>query len=129
MRRYPLYIFDLDGTLYRGDHALPGAVETLSELRRSDSTIRFLTNNSSQTPAFQAEKLTRMGIEASPEEVLTSGTGAADYLAQENLTRAYVVGEPGLVEVLTSRGIHSVAIEEQCDAVLVGICRSFTYDL
>lgn len=129
MRRYPLYIFDLDGTLYRGDQALPAAAETLSLLRREGSAIRFLTNNSSQTPKAQADKLNRMGIEAKPEEVLTSGVGAGDYLVREGLSRAFVVGEPGLIEVLAGKGIHSAAEEEESDAVLVGICRSFTYDL
>lgn len=129
MRRYPLYIFDLDGTLYRGSEPLPGAAETLAELRRSGSMIRFLTNNSSQTPEFQADKLTRMGIQADAKEVLTSGMGAANYLVEHGLKKAFVVGEPGLVEILSRKGITTPNENETADAVLVGICRTFTYDL
>jgi 4-nitrophenyl phosphatase len=129
MRRYPLYIFDLDGTLYRGSRALPGAVETVAALRKEGSIVRFLTNNSSQTPEAQSEKLRAMGIEAKPSEILTSGVGAAHYLGEQRLTRAFVVGEPGLIEVLAAAGIHSTKQDEPCDAVLVGICRAFTYDL
>jgi len=128
MRRYPLYIFDLDGTLYRGSQALPGAAEVSSELRRSGALIRFLTNNSSQTPEFQAAKLSGMGIQAAPEEVLTSGVGAAVYLSEHGLTSAFVVGEPGLIEVLGDKGVKSVQPLEPADVVVVGICRALTYE-
>ena len=129
MRRYPLYIFDLDGTLYRGSEPIPGAADTLAELRNRGSLIRFLTNNSGMPPEAQAAKLTQMGFQASTEEVLSSGMGAAIYLNEHRLDRAYVVGEPGLVEVLESKGIRQVGAEEECDAVVVGICRSLTYAL
>lgn len=129
MHRYPLYIFDLDGTLYRGSQAIPGAAETLAALRHTGSEIRFLTNNSSQTPQAQAAKLTSMGIQAEPEEVLTSGLGTAIYLADAGLPRAFVVGELGLIEQLEMKGIRSVVGDEECDTVVVGICRHFTYGL
>src|SRR5579862_454389 len=129
MRRYPLYIFDLDGTLYRGAQAIPGAAETLAELRKIGSLVRFLTNNSSQMQEFQAEKLTKMGIVADPSEILTSGVGAANYLVQHELSSAFVVGEPGLKEVLQSKGISVVGASERAQTVVVGICRTFTYEL
>jgi 4-nitrophenyl phosphatase len=129
VRQYGLYIFDLDGTLYRGSEALPGAGETVRELRRRGAATRFLTNNSSQTPEAQSAKLRGMGIESAPEEILTSGVGAATYLTEQKLNSAFVVGEPGLIEVLAGQGIYSAASQETADAVLVGICRQFTYDL
>ena len=129
MRQYPLYIFDLDGTVYRGSEALPTAAATLAELRRRGALVRFLTNNSSQTPAVQVDKLSGMGIEARPEEVLTSAVGTARYLRKHELLRVFVVGEPGLIDVLKSHGIRSIGGREECDAVVAGICRSFTYDL
>lgn len=128
MRRYPLYVFDLDGTLYRGNEPVAGAAETLSRLRAEGSAIRFLTNNSSQTPEAQAAKLLSMCFEAQVEEITTSGMGAADYLVRQNSPHAFVVGEPGLAEVLTRSGIE-VVDDDPADAVVVGICRSFTYDL
>jgi 4-nitrophenyl phosphatase len=127
MRRYPLYILDLDGTLYRGNELLPGVPETLSELRTGGSQIRFLTNNSSQTPEAQAAKLTAMGIQADPFEILTSGVGVALYLLEQDRNKAFVVGEPGLVEVLQGIGIK--VVQEGAEAVVVGICKSFSYDL
>src|ERR1044072_8624618 len=105
MRRYSLYIFDLDGTLYRGSGAIAGAAETLSRLRAEGSQVRVLTNNSGQTPEAQASKLQGMGFRAEVHEITTSGMGAANYLVRLGSPSAFVVGEPGLKEVIARRGI------------------------
>lgn len=128
MSPYRAYILDLDGTLFRGEEALPGAVETVAKLRKRGSIIRYLTNNSSQTRAAYVQKLTRLGFEAKPEEVYSSAIGTAAYLTAEGLQSAFVVGEAGLMETLHAAGIE-VAGEEAADAVVVGITRSFNYGM
>jgi 4-nitrophenyl phosphatase len=124
------YFFDLDGTVYRGSAAVPHAPESIAELRRRGAAIRFLTNNSAATPVGTAEKLDKLGIPALPEEVVTSGMAAGAYLKSQGLRRLFVIGEPGLTEVL---GEYGLSVENDrpgaFDAVLCGICRSFTYGL
>lgn len=122
-----LYIFDLDGTLFRGDEPIPGAADALARLRNEGSGIRFLTNNSSQTRDTYVAKLNRLGFEAYPHEVYSSATGTVAYLLQENLNSAFVVGEAGLRETLSAAGVEMT--DDQPAAVIVGICKSFSYDL
>jgi 4-nitrophenyl phosphatase len=138
MKRYPLYIFDLDGTLYRGDEPIPNAVETVRVLKSDGAGIRYLTNNSGQTREFFLAKLRRMGFPAEIHEVESSGHGSAKYLLANDLGAIFAIGEPGLVETLRSEGLVVVnaaqdrivnADGEASQAVVVGICRSFTYDL
>ncbi len=125
MRRYPLYILDLDGTLFRGNTPIPGAVDTVRTLRERGASIRFLTNNSTQTRVAFSDKLRGLGFEAHPHEVYSSAYGAAETL-KGRVARAHVVGEPGLIQELASVGIVSAA--ENVQAVVVGLCRSFDYD-
>ncbi len=127
MRDFDLYIFDLDGTLYRGSEPLPFAAEAVQRVRERGAQVRFLTNNSGSRPDQQIAKLTQMGIRATVDEILTSGIGAAKYLCAENLRKVFLVGEIGLAEILEDAGIELVSAGEPCDAVLVGICRTFTY--
>ncbi len=131
MKPYRLYIFDLDGTLYRGPEAVPQAVSTVQELRKRGALIRFLTNNSGQTRQFYFEKLTKLGFEPSLEEILSSAIGAAKICAERGLTKLFYVGEPGLKETLEESGAHVVNpgpyAEGDAQAVVAGICRSFTY--
>lgn len=137
---FQAYFFDLDGTLYRGAEPIPHAADCLRRLRGRGAQIRFLTNNSGATPESVAQKLTAMDIPASPEEVVTSGMAAASYCRDKGLRRLFVIGEPGLLNVLAEAGLTVVnARRDGCgvepeesapaDAVVNGICRKFTYDL
>jgi len=122
---YAGYVFDLDGTLFRGDTVIPGAPETVAELRRRGAKIYFLTNNSSQTRDAYMAKLAHMGFEPQPEEIMSTAIGAAAYLTSEGLRSAYVVGEPGLVSTLRDAGIEIT--DDRPEATVVGICKSFDY--
>lgn len=125
MRRYPLYIFDLDGTLFRGDEPLPGAVDTVADLLASGSQVRYLTNNSTQVRATYTEKLDKMGFEVRPEWVYSSALGAANLLRGQ-VAEAFVIGEQGILHALAEAGIR---VGPRPEAVVVGMCRHFDYGL
>ncbi|MEZ0326389.1 MAG: HAD-IIA family hydrolase [Fimbriimonas sp.] len=125
--QYKAYIFDLDGTLFRGEEVIPEAVATVAELHRRGAIIRYLTNNSSRTREFFVEKLRNMGYPAESDEVYTSSLGTAKYLQHENVRRVFVLAEQGLNDTLEEHGI--TICETDVEAVVVGLCRDFTYDL
>lgn len=127
VRSYGLYVFDLDGTLFRGESPIPGAAETLAKLRASGSKVRFLTNNSGQTRDTYVEKLSRLGFDAGASEVFSSAVGTVRRLQEDQIRRAFVIGEPGLHRSLQDAGIEIVSHDAQ--AVVVGICKSINYAL
>ena len=125
---YGCILFDLDGVLYRGEHAVPSAPPTLAELRRRGVRPVFLTNNSSRTPLQVAEKLRAIGIEAEPGEVVTSALATAELLAERGGGRAFVIGQDGVREALTDAGIAILDGEpEEADLVVVGYDGGATY--
>jgi len=71
--QYTKLIVDLDGTLYRGPQALPGAVEAITQLRATHR-ILFLSNNCNMTSETLAQRLRGLGFEADPQEVVSSVT-------------------------------------------------------
>ncbi|MHB8636798.1 MAG: HAD-IIA family hydrolase [Fimbriimonadaceae bacterium] len=133
MPPYSLYIFDLDGTLYRGDSPVPEAVAAVARLRAAHKEVRFLTNNSGATVENVAHKLRRLGYQADPSEIETSATGTAAFLKSEGIQSAQCVGEPGLVETLRRAGLRAEGPDDTwaapAEAVVAGICRQFTYAL
>lgn len=141
MPTYDLYIFDLDGTLYRGDEVVEGTPEVLAALRQRGAAIRFVTNNSGRTPDDFAQKLTRMGFEARPEEVVSSATGTVGLCRERGYRSAFVVGAPGLVQLLRGAGIAVLnalpngltvpnsGVLVDVDVVIAGICRHFDYPM
>jgi len=126
---YDCLLFDLDGVLYRGDAVVPGAPETLDELRGSGARPVFLTNNSSRTPEQVVVTLGGFGIGARPEEVVTSALATAELLAQRGGGRAFVVGQEGVRRALADAGIEVVDGEpERADLVVVGFDGHVTYE-
>lgn len=122
MREYKLYVVDLDGVLYRGEEVIPGAVEAVSRIR-DRAEIRFLTNNSTLARSDFADKLLRLGFNASPAEIYTSAFGAGLVVGN---SAGYVVGEDGLRAELNLGGFSE---GHSGDWVVVGACWNLTYKM
>jgi glycerol 3-phosphatase-2 len=126
--RYDSFLFDIDGVLMRGEEAIPGAPEAVERLRAEGKPRVFMTNNSARTPDHVAARLSRVGIAASPDEVVTSALATADVLRRDRVARAFVVGERGVRDALGDAGIEVVDGEpDEVDAVVVGWDRSADY--
>jgi len=126
-RRLSALILDLDGVLYVGETPVEGVAEFMGRWRERGGKVAFVTNNSSLSRRDYARKLERMGIQARPEEVFTSGYLAAEYLRRRAPgARVHVVGERGLREELRKAGMRLVG-GEGADYVVVGIDRDFNY--
>lgn len=103
------FIFDLDGTVYLGEAALPGAAEAIAELRRRGKSVLFVSNKPLEPRSAYAQKLSRLGIPAMPEDVVTSGYVLGRYLAAHMPDlRLYVVGEENLKAELRSHGLQVI---------------------
>jgi HAD superfamily hydrolase (TIGR01450 family) len=125
---YDTILFDLDGVLYRGEEAVPGAAGTVAALRTLGKRIAFVTNNSSRTPDAIARHLGSLGIDARADEVETSALATAALLRSRAVASAFVVGGEGLRTALGADGVALVERgAERADAVVVGIDPSFGY--
>ena len=126
-RLFEGYLFDLDGTVYLGDELLPEAKDTLDELK-ARSNVVYLTNKPLETPADYAAKLTRLGVETSPEEVISSTDALLLYLGRHAPeARLFVVGERPLVQLLVLAGYDVVQEAEGVEVVVVSFDRTFDY--
>ena len=126
--RYGCLLFDLDGVLYRGEEAVPGAREALKAVREARTPVAFLTNNSSRTPEQVAAKLEGLGFAAAPSEVVTSAIATADILASRGGGTAFVIGGEGIVRALTHAGLHLLDGDpDHVDLVVVGIDEGLSY--
>lgn len=103
------FIFDLDGTVYLGESALPGAVETIAHLRGQGKHVLFVSNKPLQPRTAYADKLTHLGIPTSADDVITSSYVLGYHLARHHPDlRLYVIGEKALLEELRGHGLHIV---------------------
>lgn len=125
---YRGYIFDLDGTLYRGEEVIPGAPPTVGELRRRGCGVVFLSNKPLERREVYARKLTRMSIPASPEDVINSTLALTRYLAREMPGACvFPIGESVLSEELTAAGVSLCDQPEEIDVVVASFDRTFDF--
>ena len=124
-------VCDMDGVVYRGDDAIPDAIETVQALRDGGVRVIFCTNNSRATVGEYVAKLRGMGIEADPDDIVTSAVVTAETLKERGMAgrTAIVVGGQGVREALGSVCISvkddpSVTV---ADLVVVGWTPEFTY--
>src|SRR5205809_311866 len=85
------WLFDLDGTVYRGETPIPGAAETIAALRTAGRRVAFLSNKPLATRADYAAKLTRLGIPTAADDVISSSPVLARHL------RRLAAGAPAAV--------------------------------
>lgn len=121
-------ILDMDGVLYRGDHALQGASELFPALREAGISFILLTNNATLRATDFSNKLARMGISVGADRILTSAGATADYL-QANFPEGggvCVLGEEALVRTIEELPNFRVESESP-DFVVAGLFFGFDY--
>lgn len=117
-----LLLADLDGVVYRGPQAIPGAVAALN---RAAETVRlgYVTNNASRTDVAVAAQLTELGLRATAHDVVTSPQAAVallgEYVPAGSLV--LVIGGDGVVDELTKAGYRITrSADDGPDAVVQG---------
>ena len=127
---YDVLLLDLDGVVYIGGTAIPGAPEALQRASAAGVHLAYVTNNASRTPAAVAAILTGMGVPAGPADVVTSAQAAARLLAEKLPPNAkvLVLGALALRLAVRERGLIPVSnAVEHPQAVVQGFSPGLGY--
>ncbi|HYN29589.1 MAG TPA: HAD-IIA family hydrolase [Dermatophilaceae bacterium] len=102
--RYAGVVCDLDGVVYRGEEAVPGAIEALGD---AALPVRYATNNASRPPADVARQLRSLGLTLEDADVVTSSQAGAGVLLERVGTAVPVlpVGGEGVRAALLELGL------------------------
>lgn len=95
--RFDGLLVDLDGVVWVGREAVPGAGEALASLLAAGKEIVFVTNNPARAPESYAEKLAAYGVDVGAERIVTAGlvTASLAATAAGESGRAFVIGAAG----------------------------------
>jgi glycerol 3-phosphatase-2 len=129
---YDVALLDLDGVVYLGAAAVPGAPQALAKAADCGMRLAFVTNNSSRTPSAIAAQLAGFGVPARAGDVVTSAQAAATLLAGRLApgSAVLVVGGTGLRIAVRERGFRPVTVAlERPAAVVQGYAPSVSYSL
>ncbi len=131
MDEFDGFLIDLDGVVWVGDEALPGAVDALNGLLQAGKGVVFVTNNPARPPGRYAERLRGMGVEVGEELVVTAGMVVAQ-MAVETVGvggSAFVISRAPLKEMVAAAGVVVLEGEagRDADVVVVSGHREFDY--
>ncbi|GIJ81137.1 HAD-superfamily class IIA hydrolase, TIGR01459 [Micromonospora phaseoli] len=118
---YALVVFDLDGVIYLIDQPIPGAVEAVARLHGEGRAVAYATNNASRRARDVADLLTGMGVQARPDEVLTSAAATAQLLGERLPAGApvLVVGAEALRTEISEAGLTPVSTADESPVAVV----------
>jgi len=132
LSRYDGLVCDLDGVVYRGQSAVPHAAQALNEAQANGTGIVYATNNASRPPQQVAEHLTRLEVEATAQQVLTSSLAAAQVLRDALGEDAAVlaVGGPGVADALRANSLRPILPREHAEGTTVtGVLQGYGADV
>ena len=119
-----VWIIDLDGVLWLAGEPIGDVAGAVGALVAAGRRVVFATNNSSPTTAQLLRRLAKVGIDARPDDLITSARVAASLLAPGQ--RVHLLGERGLREALEDREVEIVDSGPH-DAAVVGWSRDFDF--
>lgn len=125
-----LFLFDMDGTIYLGYDLFPFTSELLATIREQGHSYLFMTNNSSKSVADYVVKMKKLGIDAVPEDFITSSQVTAMYLLDHyDGKKLYVSGTESFKRELESAGVKNIydTYRDDIDVVVMGFDTELTF--
>ncbi|MUK03545.1 HAD-IIA family hydrolase [Vibrio cholerae] len=120
---YDGVLADLDGVVYAGPRAIPGATEALEKLAAEGKSLAYVTNNASRSSEQVASHLRDLGAPARAEQVFGSALAGVELLAAQVRPGAsvLVIGSAALADAVRAQGLAVVpSATDGPDAVIQG---------
>lgn len=118
-------IFDLDGTLYIGNTFIDGVSETVKKLKQDGKYLFFVSNNSSKNKSYYINKLEKLDIQLSQDQIILSTDGIINYCLEKNIKEVYVLGTQTLQAEFQKNNINPVS--EKPEYVIIGYDTELNY--
>lgn len=128
LKQIKLFLFDMDGTLYLGNHLYDFTPKLLETIKQKGSKYLFMTNNSSKSVADYVKKLQSLGITATDDDFMTSSQATAYYLKKHHSDAVlYVCGTESLKAELRANGFEVTDDIDRVGCVVMGFDTELTF--
>ena len=111
-------LIDLDGVLYTGDSAIPGAADALRYLKSKGYQIRYLSNTTRKNRKTIQKRLLQFGFDIEAGEIFTPAAAAVAFLSETTLQCCHLLITGDVSDEFGEAGIHHV--DAGADWVVIG---------
>lgn len=126
--KYDGFIFDLDGTIYRGEHIIPRADKVINYLKSNNKKIVFVSNKTTGTVKDYYRLLKNWGLNIEENEIINSTLVVANYL-KKNFYNAefFAVGENSFINEIKKTGLRYSTDPKKIKILIVTLDRTLDY--
>lgn len=126
LKQVEVFALDLDGTLYLGGEIFPFTLAFLAKLRALGKRYVFITNNSAHSQRDYFNKLSRMKIPATWDDIYTSGRATISFLLEHGGPHPlFLLGTESLHEQFRQAGFETLS--QNPEYVVLGFDLTFTW--
>lgn len=128
-KNYKKFIFDLDGTIYKGNTIIDGAIETINKIKAFAEKLIFVTNKTTELAEDYFKFLRLAGAEIYLDDILTSTMVTGNYL-QKNFKgkKFYSIGEEKFINYLLNCGLKYSEQSDEIEIVIITLDRTFNFN-
>ena len=129
IKKYNSFIFDLDGTIYRGESIIPGADKTINHLKQLGKKVLFISNKTTGTIRDYYFFLKSFGLNIVENEIINSTIVVINYLLEKYPEkRFYAIGEKVFIDELVTSGLLYSDDPSNIDVLLITLDRTLNYE-
>ena len=129
INKYDGFIFDLDGTIYRGSHLIPNADKTVNEIKANGKKVIFISNKTTGSVKEYYEFLVSRGLNIEEDEIINSTMVLKKYLSN-NLkhSKFFAIGEKIFIREIESSGLSYSERPDEIEILIVTLDRTLNYN-
>ena len=127
--KYDFFIFDLDGTIYRGNKIIPLAAETINQLKRLGKKFVFVSNKTTESDFDYYNFLKDSGFDIQVDQIISATTVIKNYVRKNfPRTKFFAIAEEKFIEELSNESLLFTTDPQQIKIVIVTLDRAFNDD-
>lgn len=126
--KYNNFIFDLDGTIYRGESLIPQADVVINHLKSIGKKIVFVSNKTTGTVTDYFYLLKNWGLNIEESEIINATLVAKNYLVKNYYSvKFFAVGEDSFIKEIEESGLKFSNDPKEIKILLVTLDRTLDY--
>ena len=128
IEKYEGFIFDLDGTIYRGENLIPDADKTINHLKSLGKKIIFISNKTTGRVKDYYNFLRSKGLNIEEDEIINSTIVLKKYLFENHPgEKFFAIGEEVFIKEIESANLIFSENPDEIQIVIVTLDRTLSY--
>jgi HAD superfamily hydrolase (TIGR01450 family) len=129
INKYDYFIFDLDGTIYRGNNIIPNAAETVNHLKKIGKKIIYISNKTTGSINEYFQFLSGFGLNIDKDEIINSTLVLKKFLSQNHHNETFfAIGEKVFIDEIEDAGLKYEENPSLVKIILITLDRTLNYD-